>query len=190
MGTFSGSVLLIRALQVQVDVLVLSSGGNLVDSLALALCAVLSETLLPKVDVIEALEEGEDVQLKAGSTDVVGGIADWLVCGEQMKQLPLCVTVAEISGKFLMDVTSEEEMCAEAMLCVVVDGKTGDVIGLHKQLGHVERLGRGLFDMSAMPAMLERCKATAAVLAQQWEAQSEGRAAAVAKWGTTMGFVG
>ena len=32
-----------------VDVLVLSSGGNLLDSLALALCAVLSETLLPKV---------------------------------------------------------------------------------------------------------------------------------------------
>lgn len=31
----------------------------------------------------------------------------------RMKQLPLCVTVAEISGKFLMDVTSEEEMCAE-----------------------------------------------------------------------------
>ena len=35
--------------QVHVDVLVLSSGGNLLDSLALALCAVLSETLLPKV---------------------------------------------------------------------------------------------------------------------------------------------
>lgn len=34
--------------QVRVDVLVLSSGGNLLDSLALALCAVLSETLLPK----------------------------------------------------------------------------------------------------------------------------------------------
>lgn len=24
------------------------------------------------------------------------------------------------------------------MLCVVVDGKTGDVIGLHKSLGHAE----------------------------------------------------
>ena len=35
--------------QVHVDVLVLSSGGTLLDSLALALCAVLSETLLPKV---------------------------------------------------------------------------------------------------------------------------------------------
>ena len=30
------------------DVLVLSSGGNLLDSLALALCALLSESLLPK----------------------------------------------------------------------------------------------------------------------------------------------
>jgi hypothetical protein len=36
---------------VHVDVLVLSSGGNLLDSLALALCAVLSETLLPKVRI-------------------------------------------------------------------------------------------------------------------------------------------
>lgn len=141
------------AWEVHVDVLVLSSGGNLLDSLALALCAVLSETLLPKVDVIEAMEEGEDVQLKVDDRPEAG-------MRFPMKQLPLCVTVAEISGKFLMDVTSEEEMCAEAMLCVVVDGKTGDVIGLHK-------LGRGLVDVSAMPAMLERCRATAAALAQQ-----------------------
>ncbi|CAL1127127.1 unnamed protein product [Cladocopium goreaui] len=145
------------AWEVHVDVLVLSSGGNLLDSLALALCAVLSETLLPKVDVIEAMEEGEDVQLKVDDRPEAG-------MRFPMKQLPLCVTVAEISGKFLMDVTSEEEMCAEAMLCVVVDGKTGDVIGLHK-------LGRGLVDVSAMPAMLERCRATAAALAQQPEAQ-------------------
>jgi len=143
------------AWEVHVDVLVLSSGGNLLDSLALALCAVLSETLLPKVEVIEAMEEGEEVQLKVDDRPEAG-------LRFPMKQLPLCVTVAEISGKFLMDVTSEEEMCAEAMLCVVVDGKTGDIIGLHK-------LGRGLFDVSALPLMLERCRATAAALAQQLE---------------------
>eukprot|EP00434_Breviolum_minutum_P024553 symbB.v1.2.021688.t1/scaffold1889.1/size97066/3 len=143
------------AWEVRVDVLVLSSGGNLLDSLALALCAVLSETLLPKVEVIEAMEEGEEVQLKVDDRPEAG-------LRFPMKQLPLCVTVAEISGKFLMDVTSEEEMCAEAMLCVVVDGKTGDIIGLHK-------LGRGLFDVSALPLMLERCRATAAALAQQLE---------------------
>jgi len=143
------------AWEVRVDVLVLSSGGNLLDSLALALCAVLSETLLPKVEVIEAMEEGEEVQLKVDDRPEAG-------LRFPMKQLPLCVTVAEISGKFLMDVTSEEEMCAEAMLCVVVDGKTGDIIGLHK-------LGRGLFDVSALPLMVERCRATAAALAQQLE---------------------
>ncbi|CAK9060709.1 unnamed protein product, partial [Durusdinium trenchii] len=141
------------AWQVHVDVLVLSSGGNLLDSLALALGAVLSETLLPKVEVIEALEEGEEVQLKVDDRPEAG-------LRFPMKQLPLCVTVAQISGKFLMDVTSEEEICAEAMLCVVVDGKTGDIIGLHK-------LGRGLFDVSALPSMLERCRGTAAVLVQQ-----------------------
>ncbi|CAJ1352604.1 unnamed protein product [Effrenium voratum] len=141
------------AWEVHLDVLVLSSGGNLLDSLALALCALLSESLLPKVEVIEALEDGEEVQLKVDDRPEAGVRFPLL-------KLPLCVTVAQIADKFLMDVTSEEEMCAQAMLCVVVDGKTGDIIGMHK-------LGRGLFDVSSLPAMLERCRATAGALAQQ-----------------------
>ncbi|CAK9070050.1 Exosome complex component RRP42 (Exosome component 7) (Ribosomal RNA-processing protein 42) (p8), partial [Durusdinium trenchii] len=161
------------AWQVHVDVLVLSSGGNLLDSLALALGAVLSETLLPKVEVIEALEEGEEVQLKVDDRPEAG-------LRFPMKQLPLCVTVAQISGKFLMDVTSEEEICAEAMLCVVVDGKTGDIIGLHK-------LGRGLFDVSALPSMLERCRGTAAVLVQQLDRELSLPAALMRMGGGTAG---
>lgn len=51
-----GSDLCGSTCQVHVDVLVLSSGGNLLDSLALALGAVLSETLLPKVGA-DGLEE-------------------------------------------------------------------------------------------------------------------------------------
>ena len=100
---------------------------------------MLCETLLPKapasahvacrgeVEVIEALEEGEEVQLKVDDRPEAG-------LRFPLKQLPLCVTVAQLGGKFLMDVTAEEELCADAMLCVVVDGKTGDIIGLHKRL--------------------------------------------------------
>jgi len=141
------------AWEVYVDVLVLTSGGNLLDSISLALCAALSETVLPKVEVVEAMEEGEEVQLKVDDRPEAG-------IPFPLRKLPLCVTVAQLQDRFLFDVTSEEEMCADAVLCVVVDGKTGDVIGLHK-------LGHGLFDVATLPAMLERCRATAAALIKQ-----------------------
>eukprot|EP00440_Ansanella_granifera_P032401 gb/GFBE01035160.1/.p1 GENE.gb/GFBE01035160.1/~~gb/GFBE01035160.1/.p1 ORF type:complete len:284 (+),score=52.69 gb/GFBE01035160.1/:1-852(+) len=141
------------AWEVHVDVLVLTCGGNLLDSVSLALCAALSETVLPKVDVMEAVEEGEEVQLKVDDRPEAG-------VPFPLQKLPLCVTVAQIQDRFLLDVTSEEEMCADAMLCVIVDGKTGDIIGLHKS-------GRGLFDVTTLPAMLERCRGTAAALVQQ-----------------------
>ncbi|CAE8599144.1 unnamed protein product, partial [Polarella glacialis] len=141
------------AWEVHVDVLVLTSGGNLLDSVSLAFCAALTETVLPKVQVLEAVEEGEEVQLKVDDRPEAG-------VPFPLKKLPLCVTVAQIQDRFLLDVTSQEELCADAMLCIVVDAKTGDVIGLHK-------LGRGLFDVASLPAMTERCRATAAALIQQ-----------------------
>jgi len=141
--------------EVYVDVLVLASGGNLLDSVSLALCAALSETLLPKVEVEEAMEEGEPVQLKVDDRPEMG-------TRFPLKKTPLCVTVAQIGGQFLFDVTREEEVCADAMICIVVDAKCGDVIALHK-------LGRGLFDIASLPPMMERCKATAAALMQQLE---------------------
>jgi len=145
--------------EVYVDVLVLASGGNLLDSVSLALCAALSETLLPKVQVEEAMEEGEPVQLKVDDRPEMG-------TRFPLKKTPLCVTVTQINGQFLFDVTREEEVCADAMICVVVDAKCGDVIGLHK-------LGRGLFDIASLPSMLERCRATAAALIQQLDREME-----------------
>lgn len=139
--------------EVYVDVLVMASGGNLLDSASLALCAALSETLLPKVEIEEAMEEGEAIQLKVDDRPEMG-------TPFPLKKIPLCVTVTQIAGQFLFDVTPEEEACADAMICVVVDAKLGDIIGLHK-------LGRGLFDIASLPPMLERCRATAAALMQQ-----------------------
>jgi len=139
--------------QVHVDILVLASGGNLLDSASLALCAALSQTLLPRVEVVDAVEEGETVQLKVDDRPEVG-------TAFPLKKTPLCVTVAQVQDRFLLDVTSEEEVCADAMICVVVDGKRGDVIGLHK-------LGRGLFNVASLPGILARCKNTAAALARE-----------------------
>jgi len=133
--------------EVYVDVL--ASGGNLLDSVSLALCAALGETLLPKVEVEEAMEEGEAVQLRVDDRPEMG-------TPFPLKKTPLCVTVAQLQGCSLFDVTPEEEACADAMLCVVVDVKSGDIIGLHK-------LGPGLFDMSSLPAMLGRCRATVTI---------------------------
>jgi len=142
------------AWEVYVDVLVLTSGGNLLDSISLALCATLLETRLPRVEVKEGLEPGEGMHLQVDDRPEVGTLFP-------LKQLPLCVTVAQIREKFLFDVTSEEECSADAMLCVVVDARCGDVVGLHKL--------RGLFDTSSLPEMLRRCRATAAALILQLE---------------------
>merc|ERR1712087_47928 len=58
--------------EVQVEVLVLTCGSNLLDSATLALCAALTETTLPKVSVIEAMEEGEVIQLKVDDRPEMG----------------------------------------------------------------------------------------------------------------------
>lgn len=146
------------AWDVYVDVLVQACGGNLLDSVSLALCAVLSETALPKVTVEEALEEGEDVQLSVDDRPEVG-------TAFPLKKLPLCVTVAQVGKRLLLDVTPEEELCAEALMCVVVDGKCGAVVGMHQ-------LGRGLLDPSLVPSMLEHSRAAAAAIVQQLEAEA------------------
>ena len=99
------------------------------------------------------MEEGEAVQLRVDDRPEMG-------TPFPLKKIPLCVTVTQMNAQFLFDVSAEEEVCADAMMCVVVDAKKGDIIGLHK-------LGRGLFDMALLPAMLERCRATAAALMQQ-----------------------
>lgn len=138
-----------------VDVVVLTSGGNLLDALSLAVCAVLKDTTIPDVQIIEAMEEGEEVRIAVDDRPSMGKPFP-------LRKLALLVTVAQIGERFLMDVTNEEEGCAEATLCVAVDGSSGEVMGLHK-------LGRGLFDMSSVPEMLVHCKATAAALVAQLE---------------------
>merc|ERR1711874_550984 len=107
-----------------------------------------------QIEVKEGMEEGEGMNLVVDDRPEEG-------TPFPLKQLPLFVTVAQIRDKFLFDVTLEEECCADAMLCVIVDAKCGNIVGLHKL--------RGLFDISTLPEMLKRCKATAAALIQQLE---------------------
>lgn len=143
------------AWEVHADVLVLATGGNLLDSVSLALCAALAETMLPKITIQDALEEGEHVQLKVDDRPEVG-------VPFPLRKMPLCVTIAQIQDRFILDVTLEEELCADALLCVVVDARSGDIVGLHK-------LGRGLFDLALLPAALQHCRATASLMMQQLE---------------------
>mmetsp|Transcript_99403 Transcript_99403/g.207071 ORF Transcript_99403/g.207071 Transcript_99403/m.207071 type:complete len:288 (-) Transcript_99403:64-927(-) len=141
------------AWEVYVDVLVLTSGGNLLDSVSLALCAALLDTKLPSVQVLEAMEEGEVVQLSVDDRPEMGQPFP-------ITRLPLCVTVAQIGQRFLFDVTSEEELTSDALLCVVVDAQSEEALGIHQ-------LGRGLFEMGALPEMLLRCRAAGAALFKQ-----------------------
>jgi len=149
------------AWEVHADIMVLRSGGNVLDSVSLALCAALSTTLLPKVDALEAVEEGEMVELRVDERPECG-------VAFPLRRMPLCVTVAQLQKRCLLDATIEEELCADALLCVVVDAKCSEVVGLHK-------VGRGLFDAALLPPMLEHCRATAVELGRQLQRELTGR---------------
>lgn len=140
------------AWEVYADFMVLSSGGNMLDMMSLALCICLSELLLPKITIMEAIEEGEPIQMKVDDRPELG-------TPFPLKKMPFCITVAQLQECLLLDVTNEEELCADSLNLIVVDGKTGEVIGMQK-------LGRGIFDLNVTPSMLEHCKATAAALMQ------------------------
>jgi exosome complex component RRP42 len=120
-----------------VDVLVLSSSGNLFDAASIACRAALADTRIPKVNVVMA--EAGLVEIEIADDPDEYTLLD-------VSRVPICITHTLISpnGVPVLDTTIEEENCMRARLSVGVN-KAGTVFAI--QLGGQGSLSKDLFNM-------------------------------------------
>eukprot|EP00794_Sanderia_malayensis_P003695 gene3695-4213_t len=104
-----------------IDALILECGGNLFDTLSLAVKAALFNTELPKLEI-----SGE-----AGEVDFDVLDDQYDVQTIDVSRVPLIVTVNKIGSRFVLDATAEEEACCDAKLLVAVNG-AGRICGMRK----------------------------------------------------------
>jgi len=116
----------------KVDVLVLQcSGGNLHDTVALAVRTALINTKLPVVELVKDPVSGEVVDFEVSSDPNairdVGGLENF----------PLLVSVSEVASTCIVDATEQEECCiggrlvvavnAQGSVCCVIQDKSGGI---------------------------------------------------------------
>lgn len=110
--------------RVYVDGLILNDGGNVLDALSLATLAALGSTRLPRVEVM-AGEEDEEPQVELD--DDLNNMQPLVV-----DQVPLIITLNMVGPRLVVDLTSEEELCASTSLQVAVT-RTGRLCGMGQQ---------------------------------------------------------
>lgn len=108
-----------------IDTLVLSSDGNLLDALSIAIKAALSNTGIPKVEVLASTSADEDPEL-----DVDNEESSPL----DISQVPITITLTKVGRHYIVDATAEEESQMTAAVSVAVNRK-GIVSGLTKRGG-------------------------------------------------------
>lgn len=120
-----------------VDVVVLECGGNLMDSVSIAVKAALSDTKVPRVRVrIDAETEVKDVELSDDPHDCLT---------LDITNVPLVVTTSKIGYGHVVDATREEEACSHARV----------LVGVRKDgtMSHVRKAGRGALDPKSVMEM-------------------------------------
>eukprot|EP00386_Alphamonas_edax_P009984 GDKI01032574.1.p1 GENE.GDKI01032574.1~~GDKI01032574.1.p1 ORF type:complete len:302 (-),score=92.00 GDKI01032574.1:69-974(-) len=127
---------------VYVDVMVLNSGGNLLDTISVAIRAALKDTIIPSVEVVVGDdEEGGPPQLEVDDRPTTGRRFP-------VEKFPVCVTVGQICNRYVWDMSLEEEACCEAALLVAVDPQ-GKCVGVHKT-------GDTTIDAAAVPQVMQQ----------------------------------
>jgi exosome complex component RRP42 len=129
--------------QINIDVMVFESSGNLPDFISIAIYAALNDTIFPSIKVVGV--EGEDKNIEVESDPAAGGYMD-------VSHFPICVTLSKIGNCFITDPMQEEELCMTAQVSVAVDPK-GNVCGIQKS-------GTGAIGMKEMQAMIDEACAT------------------------------
>ncbi|XP_078432128.1 3'-5'-exoribonuclease family protein [Wolffia australiana] len=105
-----------------IDGLVVSSDGNLLDALAAAVKAALTNTGIPKVDVANAEDQPEV------------NISDEEFMQFDTSAVPVVVTLTKIGKEYIVDATSDEESQMSSAVSVSVN-RHGKVCGLVKRGG-------------------------------------------------------
>eukprot|EP00968_Pinguiococcus_pyrenoidosus_P027448 scaffold7380_cov240-Pinguiococcus_pyrenoidosus.AAC.1 len=115
------------AWMVYVDVLLMRDSGNALDAAAAAVYTAMQVARIPAtMPVLGEREEIDDFDIVHRTEDAVP-----LPFKLDADSLPLCITLARIGERFVVDPTDEEERCALTQLVVAVS-QGGDVRGIHK----------------------------------------------------------
>ncbi|XP_072979050.1 uncharacterized protein [Typha angustifolia] len=108
-----------------IDGLVISSDGNLLDALSAAIKVALSNTGIPKVNVVLAALPDEQPEFD---------ISDEEFLQFDTSGVPVVVTLTEVGRRYIVDATSEEESHMSSAVSVSVN-RHGHICGLTKRGG-------------------------------------------------------
>jgi exosome complex component RRP42 len=137
--------------EVAVDVLIIVSAGNLVDATAFAIRAALQDTVLPEVSVLEGVEEDEKFQLVVDDNPLAGACFP-------STSVPVVITFGQIGGRFLVDMSQEEELCQDCVVGMAVLGEK--VVG-------VRSWGQTPLDVGVLPELMVWAVKTASAVEQR-----------------------
>lgn len=121
-----------------VDVLILQCGGNLFDAVGAAVKAALNSTEIPKITAA-TLDGGEpDIQISDDSYDCIQ---------LDTSNYPVIVTLCKIGDNYIVDPSSEEEVCSASsiVMSVLPNGKVSSVV----------KLGYGSIQPNTLKKMLQ-----------------------------------
>jgi len=136
-----------------VDVMVLNAGGSLIDAISFGVKAALNNTVLPAIQILPGSEsEHADFEIDDRPETGIPFPAD---------NIPVCVTVGQITGRFVWDMSLEEELCADSKLTVAV-GRSGECCGIHKS-------GNLPIEMAALPSVTQNTRQAGLVLHQKMD---------------------
>lgn len=108
----------------------MNGGGDPLDACSRGVCAALRNTIVPKVELPSELPLE-----KTESTTALFNVDPRPEMGDPfpgVDKIPICVTVGQIRGRFIWDLTPEEETCASSLLVVAVM-PSGHPAGLYKR---------------------------------------------------------
>ncbi|XP_043263148.1 exosome complex component RRP42 [Colletes gigas] len=124
--------------KIYVDVLILQCGGNLFDAVGVAVKSALYSTEIPKITAA-MLDGGEpDIQLSDDAYDCIK---------LDTSNYPVIVTLCKIGDNYIVDPTSEEEVCSASsiVMSVLPNGKISSIV----------KLGYGSIQLSTFNKMLK-----------------------------------
>nr|XP_045718558.1 exosome complex component RRP42 isoform X2 [Mirounga angustirostris] len=142
-----------------VDVLLLECGGNLFDTICIAVKAALFNTRIPRVRVLEDEEGSKDIELSDDPYDCIR---------LSVENVPCIVTLCKIGYRHVVDATLQEEACSLASLLVSVTS-TGVMTCMRK-------VGKGSLDPESIFEMMERSLPLASLLCVAATAKTPCRA--------------
>ncbi|XP_006848982.2 exosome complex component RRP42 [Amborella trichopoda] len=108
-----------------IDGLVISSDGNLLDALGIAIKAALSNTGIPKVEAMPGTSAEEEPEID---------ISDDEFTRLDSSKVPIIVTLTKVGRHYVVDATIEEESQMSSAVSMSVN-RQGDVCGLTKRGG-------------------------------------------------------